>query len=107
MNRLYGELKTFDFSSVLNNDNVGTAFSNFYNIVDGLIEKNLPLKNMTIKPKIHFKPWYSEGLKVSNKHKIRLYRKQLHNPSEYNVTNYRNYKNMYNKLLRRAERTYF
>ena len=53
------------------------------------------------------KPWYSKGLKNSNKRKVKLYRKQLKDPSENNVRDYKLFRNLYNKLIRKAEENFY
>ena len=87
LKKLYDNLKSYDFSPILKNDNIESAYENFYEIVDNLIDQNLPLRNIKVKPYIISKPWYTEGLKNSYKSKLKLYRKQLKNPSEYNINN--------------------
>ena len=82
LKKLYGNLISYDFSPILKNENVNSAYENFYEIVDNLIERNLPIKNIKVKPNVFSKPWYTEGLKTSNKSKLKRYRKQLQNPSE-------------------------
>ena len=85
LKKLYGNLKKHDFLAIFSSDNVNAAFENFYEVVDDLIERNLPLRDIKIKPKLLSKPWYTEGLKISNKTKLKLQRKQAQNPSENNI----------------------
>ncbi len=57
---------------------------------------------------IHKKePWFSIGLLVSRREKLRLDSVASFTPTVQNIENFKNYKNLYQKLVRQAKRTYF
>ena len=52
-------------------------------------------------------PWLTEGLKLSIKHKNKLYRTSLKHPTEYNITIYKNYRNKLTSLLKIEENNFY
>ena len=64
-----------DFSSVTSSKDTLGAYDDFYTTLNNLIETHLPLKTSKFKPKILSKPWFTTGMKISNQHKIKLYKK--------------------------------
>ncbi len=52
-------------------------------------------------------PWFTNGLLISRREKLRLDKKASSSKNHHDVTKYKNYRNIYNKLLRLAKRTYF
>ena len=67
MDILASKFGEFDFGEVIKCNDVNKAYDDFYEIMDKLITEHLPLKVIKTKPKILSKPWYSTGLKQSNK----------------------------------------
>ena len=49
----------------------------------------------------------SKGLLISRRNKLKLEKISIQNPIDQNKTFYKNYKNMYNKLLKKAKKLYF
>ena len=52
-------------------------------------------------------PWLTEGLKLSIKHKNKLYRTSSKHPTEYNVSIYKNYRNKLTSLLKIEEKNFY
>ena len=53
------------------------------------------------------KKWITPALKISIKHKDRLYRKKLNNPTDSNILKYKQYKNRLDVCLKRAMEVYY
>jgi hypothetical protein len=49
----------------------------------------------------------TKGLLVSHNNKLHLHKKAITNPSIYNTQTYRNYRNLYNTVLRASKKQYF
>jgi hypothetical protein len=49
----------------------------------------------------------SSGLLISRKHKFQLSAAAANNPSEFNTSFYKNFRNLYNKILKAAKKKYF
>ena len=52
-------------------------------------------------------PWLTEGLKLSIKHKNKLYCTSLKHPTEYNINTYKNYRNKLTSLLKKEENNFY
>ena len=52
-------------------------------------------------------PWMTLGLLTSSRTKHRLFTKKLNKPSEANITVYKDYNRLYNKLKRKAKKDYY
>ena len=69
-----------NFEEILEVQDTNDAFDLFYTKSEAIIQENLPLKRVKINCKTRSKPWYSEGLRISNNKKINLYKEQLRDP---------------------------
>ena len=52
-------------------------------------------------------PWITEGLKLSIKHKNKLYCTSLKHSTEYNINTYKNYRNKLTSLLKIEENNFY
>ena len=52
-------------------------------------------------------PWLTEGLKLSIKHKNKLYRTSIKHSTEYNIAIYKTYKNKLSFLLKIEEKIFY
>ena len=53
------------------------------------------------------KRWITPGLKISIKHKDRLYRNKLNNPTDSNILKYKDYKNKLDSCFKKAMEIYY
>ena len=60
--------------------------------------------NPTIQKEVKGQKWITPSLKISIKHKDRLYRKRLNNPNDSNILKYKQYKNRLHVCLKRQWR---
>ena len=82
-----------------------TAYNIFSNNYLSLFNKYFPLTRMS-KKVYKDKPHITAGIKVSIKHKNRLYKKFLENPTEVNRAAHNRFKNQTTKTIRNAEKMY-
>ena len=90
------------------NDSCQNAYTMFHNIFLEIYNSSLPVKRKSLKP--HYKtrkPWLTNGIKCSIKHKNKLYAHYKKYPSQSNKKLYKEYRNMLTRSLRRTERTYY
>ena len=66
---------------------------------------NFPLTGIEIKPKNLKMPWFSKGLKKPSKTKKSLYITFLENKSFESEEQYKNYKNIFEKLKKNQRKT--
>ena len=101
-------LKSTSWNTVTNETNPKSAFSNFFEILDSA--RDIAFPTIKVKPKpIKFKhsPWMSQGLKISQTNKEKLFAKKVKCPSESNFEKCKQYNKLYNKLRRCAKKIYY
>lgn len=74
--------------------------------LQSLRDKYFPLTRIS-KQKFKEKPYLTKGLKVSIRHKNRLFKNKLNNPNEINKYKWRKYRNLVTKLIRKRETEYY
>jgi len=52
-------------------------------------------------------PWFTKGLFISRKTKILLFKNSKKDPSVTNMTNYKNFRNLYSKVLRASKKLHY
>ena len=103
---LQEKLELQDWSEILNEDDPSTASTLLNNVISDLLDKTCVSNHKKIiKKQIRNQPWFTPGLKTSLKRKKALYKKSLKQPSL--TQHYRNYRNLYNKVVRRAKQMYY
>ena len=102
------ELKTISWQNVINENCPNLAFTNFFEKIDSAVNLHFPLTKIRNSAK-NFKhsPWMTNGLFISHKTKEKLFAKRKKCPSNENITAFKNYNNLYNKVRRRAKKIYF
>lgn len=51
-------------------------------------------------------PWITKGIAKSSKHRFKLYKSFIKNPSKGNEEKYKTYRNKLNHLIRRRRKTF-
>jgi hypothetical protein len=83
------------------------SFDNFWDTFSTLYDLHFPLRE--IKPNKNFhkqNDFMTNGLLVSRRRKIELYKLSLTNPADY-LTKYKQYRNLFNKILRASKSLYY
>ena len=100
------ELDCIDWSNLDGYNDPKICYSKFLERYTKTYEKHFPLKKL--KHRLHSRrPWISQGLLKSIKHKNKLYKRYLSNPSPQKELIYKTYKNKLNHSLRIAKRLYY
>ena len=84
---------------------VNSLYEIFVNIFNEIYDVNFSLTGIEIKPKNLKMPWFSKGLKKSSKTKKSLYITFLENKSFESEEQYKNYKNIFEKLKKNQRKT--
>jgi len=101
------ELQLVDWDSeVLSLSNPDLAYERFINIFNKTYQTNFPLTRISRRG-LRDKKWITEGLKIASKHKNALYRKWLKSRNPIDNLNYKKYKNIFTKISREAEASYY
>ena len=113
--RRYSQNNNVKFSDFLSNESwqgITTltdpceAYEKFINIIQNYYESSFPIITRK-RTKRDGNKWITEGLKISIKHKNKLYIKYKNRPTLANKIIYNRYKNMVRDLISRAKRDYY
>ena len=84
------------------------AFDTFWSTFSELFEEIFPVKKVKVnRKKDKMEKWMTKGLLVSRKTKLRLRQKALEHPTLTFKSDYKTYRNLYNKLVRKAKENYY
>ena len=114
--RIYSEKNIKKFTAALSSENwdfltnttlsVDDIYELFSETFLRLFHSCFPLTKQSRK-RSKDKRWITPGLKISIKHKDRLYRKKLNNPTDSNILKYKDYKNKLDSCLKKAMEIYY
>jgi len=80
------------------------AYNEFADTFNGLFDIYFPLtKANNCRRSCPLEEWFSNGLLVSRATKLKLFALSKKNPTELNIVNYKNYRNIFNRLVRAAK----
>jgi hypothetical protein len=97
-------LRMLRWANVINNNDANLCFDNFWNDFSLLYDLHFPLRKVKFNVNYHkIKSYMTTGLLTSRRKKLDLQKKALLNPDMYSVM-YRNYRNMYNSVLRASKK---
>jgi hypothetical protein len=106
---LFGEaLRNCIWEFVTNSDSAQESYNYFSDTFLSLYDIYFP--NITVKFNRNFHPlekWMSKGLLISRREKIRLCNISLKHPSPLNCMKFKNYRNVYNKLIKLAKKIHY
>ena len=101
-------LKSTKWTTVINEKVPKLAFNNFFEILNSARDLAFPEIKVKQKPvKFFHSPWMTQGLRVSQKRKEKLFAKKIKNPTEPNILKFKMYNSIYNKLRRASKKIYF
>ena len=89
------------------NVKTNTMYENFSNEFLTLYEKHFPSKEYKVKNRDLVSPWMTKGMKKSSKQKQKLYIKYLKNKNHETASEYKNYKNLFEKLRKKGKQSYY
>lgn len=100
------EISLVNWENTLGDEDPNKSYNAFAGEFSKAFNKCFPLVRLS-RSKAKDKKWITPGLKISIKHKNRLYRKFLKKPSERNQTSYKRYKNILKTLVKKCEKEYY
>jgi Reverse transcriptase (RNA-dependent DNA polymerase)/Endonuclease/Exonuclease/phosphatase family len=106
-----------NFNTFLSNQNWDTllaindpqrAYNEFSDTFFNIYNMFFPLKCQKFNRNVHcLEKWMSKGLLISRNHKMHLGKLYANNPTVANCTIFKNYRNLYNRVIRAAKKQYF
>ncbi len=101
-------LKSISWEPLLNSTDTQLAYNIFEETFTSLYDIYFPLLTKKFNIKYHKNdPWFTSGLLVSRREKIRLDKKAAKSRSIRDFQIYKNYRNIYNKTVKKAKQLYF
>lgn len=108
MNKFKLCLSNLHWQEVLDLENPNDGFNCFWETFHTLFEINFPLLTRTCsKNNTKLQGFMTQGLMISRKKKLKLYKKSLVNPSTNKSNAYKSYRNLYNKVVRASKMLYY
>jgi hypothetical protein len=97
-----------DWLPVSRSNDVNEAFNIFWTEFSQLYEICFPLTTSKLNRNVHrLNEFMTTGLLISRRTKNLLHKTSLVNPSPVNIAKFRNYRNLYNTLIRKSKAKYF
>jgi len=108
INKFRNAIDQIDFRPVLELMCPNEAYNEFYRLYKSAFESSFPFRVFKINDSfIKREPWFTKGLLISSKRKGKLFAKKLLKPTERNITEFKKFNNMFNKLKRAMKIKYF
>ena len=97
------QLSLLHWWHVSSQKDVNKMYETFLSTFLEIYEINFPYKQVTVKPKDVKNPWTSKTLKKSSIQKQKLYVKYLKQKTTDSKKTYKDYKNLFNKLIKKVK----
>ena len=108
LERFRDNLSHIEWNDVNESNDVDIAYRHFWSSFKTLYDLNVPQKRKKFNKNYHkINGYMTQGLLISRRTKINLLKKSINEPSESNIRNYRNFRNIYTKTLRASRKLYF
>ena len=102
------ELQNINWDQLYAENDAQRAYEIFHEIFNAAYDRHFPLKKIKLKKNKHFsEDFMTKGLITSRKQKFALTNKKIKHPTEANVNKYKEYRNLYNKLIRSAKQLHY
>ena len=107
-NLFHEKLSNLNWDPIMNDFNPVTAFEKFSTSINANFNECFPYININVKTKKQpLNPWMTGALLISRKHKDKLAKTKIKNPTAVNIDRYKTYKKVYRMLIRKAKNSYY
>ena len=98
------ELSQIEWNNIIKTlDNPNTAYESFFDIFSKTYDKYFAKVRIKIKAKTIQNPWITKGITKSSKSPQKLYERFLKKRTPQNEQKYKNYKNLFEKIKKKAK----
>lgn len=101
------QVQNGSWDAVLRNPDPQQAYTIFLEELTKHYNYSFPIKNRSFKRESRSKPWASQAITKSLRHKNKLYKKYITNPTSLNHDKYKRYRNKLNHVIRAAKKKYY
>ena len=102
----YNKLVSLNDNESLVHNNVHASYNDFFLNLVKLLDLFFPLVKLS-RSKMKDKPYITPGIKVSIKHRDRLYEKYLNNKNKYTQAAWKSYRNKVSDIIKKSEKLYY
>ena len=101
-------LQTTDWNNVTTENRPKEAFQSFFDALGNCVDRSFPETIVKTNQKLNpINPWMTNALMTSRKSKEKLGSKKIRNPTNENITAFKNFNRIYNKLVRASKINYY
>lgn len=102
------QIQQVDWNEVLNKNDPSIAYTSFLNIILNIKNNCTNKKTLILKQHKKIKPWISDGIITSTKHRDKMKKQLLKNKHDQNLLqDYKAYRNQLNKVIIKAKNKYY
>jgi hypothetical protein len=101
-------LSNLSWNNVLSSEDSQESYDFFSQTFNGLFNDFFPERDIKFNKNVHrIEPFMTNGILISRTNKRKLERKSISNPSLESKEKFKQYKNMYNKVIRTSKKIYY
>jgi hypothetical protein len=105
LNNFKNDLQNLTWQELLNCNDVDTCYDLFWTDFKSLYDLRFPLRTVRFNRNCHkINSFMTRGLLTSRKRKEFLHKKALNEPNAQNIQAYKNFRNLYNRLIRTSKK---
>jgi len=105
---LKNALSQFSWQNVLETNDVNESYENFWDTLSPLLDLYFPYKTPKFNKNFHkIHSYMTSGLLTSRRNKAVLHKQSILQPTPENISYYKTFRNIYNKLIRASKKLYF
>ena len=106
--RFSESIRNINWNRVSNIDNAQEAYNEFSNIFFNFYDLYFPVQTKKINKNTYaHEPWMTKGILISRMRKNFLCKMYFQNPIRPHLHTYKNYRNLYNKVIKTSKKLYF
>ena len=108
ISKFYESLSNIGWSDVLDCQDPENAYNIFWDLFSTLFNLHFPLRQFKFNKNFHkLNSFMSTGLLTSRRKKLKLYKLYLSDKTGLNFSNYKSYRNLFNKLIKASKKLYY
>ena len=106
--KFYESLSNIGWSDVLDCQDPENAYNIFWDLFSTLFNLHFPLRRVNFNKNFHkLNSFMSTGLLTSRRKKLELYKLYLSDKTALNFSNYKSYRNLFNKLIKASKKLHY
>jgi hypothetical protein len=101
-------ISRLSWDTVVNDPDPDSSYINFLDIFKDIHDLYFRPRTVKFNKNLHkIKPWLTKSILISRLNKLNLEKQHARNPTAGNWTSFKNYRNLYNKIIRTSKKQYY